>query len=442
MGLNTKFLTVLLFVNFFAFAQIKGDEWNLIANSRENYFGVAMANGKIGIVTDDTPLKTKEIILNGVYDANPKNGISKVVRGIEFLNLHLSIDDQMIDGTNIDHWSQQVSMKEGTSTTSFQFKDLAQIKYTILANRVLPYSAMAIVEIVPMQDIEISAFNYMNVPEEMKITKSEFRVMKKKNYGIPLFKTTAQTNTGKWTVSASTTFLFDGPAEFVTQKGPEVGFSKKILKGKTSERKIALQVVFKETATGFSIELTDEEGISSIFEVGCDKQPAQKPDAVNDNIKNQLSKLGNTIYEAADVQIEINAPWFFQASQLSEWRRLAIERLDEVRAAAYVRELKHEAKPATFTTTQLSYLGNVTNKLSEEFYHEHGVEDVLPGFEVKAEEGVPLMYCKHCIKYSMGWCPKEGYKATFKEPLYLRNNDQVYQLTFDCKACEMRISKA
>ena len=215
----------------------------------------------------------------------------------------------------------------------------------------------------------------------------------------------------------------------------------KILKGKTSERKIALQVVFKETAIGFSILLTDEEGISSFFEVGCDKQPAQKPDAVNDNIKNQLSKLGNTIYEAADVQIEINAPWFFQASQLSEWRRLAIERLDEVRAAAYVRDLKHEAKPATFTTTQLSYLGNVTNKLSEEFYHEHGVEDVLPGFEVKAEEGVPLMYCKHCIKYSMGWCPKEGYKATFKEPLYLRNNDQVYQLTFDCKACEMRISK-
>ena len=116
MGLNTKFLTVLLFMNFCAFAQIKGDEWNLIANSRENYFGVAMANGKIGIVTDDTPLKTKEIILNGVYDTNPKNGISKVVRGIEFLNLHLSIDNQIIDGSNIDHWSQQVSMKEGTST--------------------------------------------------------------------------------------------------------------------------------------------------------------------------------------------------------------------------------------------------------------------------------------------------------------------------------------
>jgi hypothetical protein len=27
---------------------------------------VCMANGQIGIVTDDTPLKTKEIILNGL----------------------------------------------------------------------------------------------------------------------------------------------------------------------------------------------------------------------------------------------------------------------------------------------------------------------------------------------------------------------------------------
>jgi len=52
------------------------------------------------------------------------------------------------------------------------------------------------------------------------------------------------------------------------------------------------------------------------------------------------------------------------------------------------------------------------------------------------------MFCKHCIKFNMGWCPKEGYKATFKEPLYLKNNDQVYELTFDCKVCEMLISKA
>lgn len=216
----------------------------------------------------------------------------------------------------------------------------------------------------------------------------------------------------------------------------------KILKGKTSERKVGVEMFFRETATGFAIQLIDEDGISSSFDAACDKQPAQKPDAVNDNIKNQLSKLGNTIYEATDIQIEISAPWFFPASQLGEWRRQAVEKLDEVRSSAYVREPKREAIAADFPLKQISYLGNVTNKLAEEFYLEHGVVEVKPGFEVKAEQGVPLMFCKHCIKSSMGWCPKEGYKATFKEPLYLRNNDQAYQLTFDCKACEMRISKA
>jgi len=215
----------------------------------------------------------------------------------------------------------------------------------------------------------------------------------------------------------------------------------KILKGKTAERKVGVKMLFNEIESGFTLQLTDEDGISSAFQAVCDKQPAQKPEAVNDNIKNQLSKLGNTIYEATDIKIEINAPWFFPASQLGEWRRQVIEQLDEVRSKAYVRATKREPIAADFSQKQISYLGNVTNKLAEQFYLEHGVEEVMPGFEVKAEEGVPLMFCKHCIKSSMGWCPKEGYKATFKEPLYLRNNDQEYKLSFDCKACEMSISK-
>ena len=216
----------------------------------------------------------------------------------------------------------------------------------------------------------------------------------------------------------------------------------KILKGKTAERKVGLEIVFREIATGFYIQLTDEDGTSILFRTLCDKQPAQKPEAVNDNIKNQLSKLGNTIYEAIDISIQLDAPWFFQASQLSEWRRLAIDQLDEARKIAYVRQPKRESTPATYPTSTLTYLGNVTNEKAEAFYHEHGVEEINPGFEVKAEEGVPLMFCKHCIKFNLGWCPKEGYKATFKEPLFLKNNNQLYQLTFDCKICEMRISKS
>ncbi len=94
-----------------------------------------------------------------------------------------------------------------------------------------------------------------------------------------------------------------------------------------------------------------------------------------------------------------------------------------------------------FPEKKLTYLGNVTNEKAVEFYNQYGVEEVMPGFEVKAEPDVPLMFCKHCIKYSLGWCPKEGYKATFKEPLYISYKDQQFQLDFDCRKCEMMVMK-
>jgi hypothetical protein len=38
-----------------------------------------------------------------VYEASPENGISRIVRGIEFLNLHLNINNQEISSSNIDN---------------------------------------------------------------------------------------------------------------------------------------------------------------------------------------------------------------------------------------------------------------------------------------------------------------------------------------------------
>ncbi len=217
----------------------------------------------------------------------------------------------------------------------------------------------------------------------------------------------------------------------------------KILNGKTSERKITVDIVFRETENGFSVSFSSEDNGFSKIEFTTEKQPAQKPDAVENNIRQQLSKLGNTLYEARDIQIQLNSAWFFPASQLSEWRRLVVEKLDEIRENSYSRELPKERIKTDFPLRKLTYLGNVTNTLAEAFYREHGVDDVQPGFEVKAAEGVPLMFTKHCIKYEMGWCPREGNnQPTLKEPLYLKHKDQRFELRFDCKKCEMQILNA
>ena len=123
-------------------------------------------------------------------------------------------------------------------------------------------------------------------------------------------------------------------------------------------------------------------------------------------------------------------------------RRISFEKFEEQLLASYVREMPLQHISATYPEEKLSYLGNINNKLSEQFYLEHGVKEVMPGFEVKAEKGVPLMYTKHCIKYEMGWCPKEGNTSTATEPLFLENNGQKFRLSFDCVKCEMQISKS
>ena len=217
----------------------------------------------------------------------------------------------------------------------------------------------------------------------------------------------------------------------------------KILAGKTAERKIEVDLVFGEFEEGFFIQLTDEEHISVKEYFQCEKQPAKNAEKSKQTIENQLSKLGNTIYEARSISIETQNDWFIPISTLNDWRRQAIDSLDIERDKKYIRKSRKEINGhPIFPEKKLSYLGNVTNEKAEAFYRQFGVEEIKPGFEVKAEAGVPLMFCKYCIKHEYGWCPKDGYKATFEEPLFLHNQNQKFRLEFDCKRCEMQVLKA
>jgi hypothetical protein len=82
------------------FSQTKSDEWNLHASSRETT--LVYNNAQIGIVTDDTPLKTKEIILNGAMKQVQKMGLVELLEELSF-NLHLNINNQEISSSNIDN---------------------------------------------------------------------------------------------------------------------------------------------------------------------------------------------------------------------------------------------------------------------------------------------------------------------------------------------------
>jgi Collagenase and related proteases len=220
----------------------------------------------------------------------------------------------------------------------------------------------------------------------------------------------------------------------------------KLLEGKSSERKIALEIEFSELDeslenNGFLLKITDENGVSISQNIDFPKQTAQNPESSFQNIQTQLSKLGNTIFYVENVKINLKNACFFPVSKLNLWRREAIEKLEQKREDDYIliKEKRKDAKPnIEFPTKTLSYLGNVTNSFSMEFYKNCGVENIDSGFEIKPETGVPLMFTKYCIKYELGYCPKQNNKNP-KEPLYIEHREKKFLLDFDCVKCEMRI---
>ena len=164
-----------------------------------------------------------------------------------------------------------------------------------------------------------------------------------------------------------------------------------------------------------------------------------------DNLKTQLSKLGNTPFEAKEIEISFTGNWFLPASVLADFRRQAIDQLITARRINYRQELAvWKSTSHAFPQTTLTYLGNVMNTRAASFYQEHGVQQVAAAYEKEAVEDAVLMFCKHCLRYSMGWCPiHQRVRSPYKEPYYLVSNDgKRFRLEFDCKNCQMKVKAA
>lgn len=222
----------------------------------------------------------------------------------------------------------------------------------------------------------------------------------------------------------------------------------RLLEKDSATRKIALQMIFAETSNGFTLSVTDDAGLSATVQCAAEKLAADNADKAEASLRDNLNKLGNTDFSAAEVYIQTTQAWFIPASVVNNLRRDAIDQLQKVRQAAYVRPpLKPAAVPAAiFPEDTLSYLANVYNQKARTFYEKHGVKLIAHAYEANKELGeVPLMITKHCLRFSHGLCPKEakgviGVQGTVTaEPMTLINGNDRFTLKFDCKPCEMHV---
>jgi putative protease len=207
----------------------------------------------------------------------------------------------------------------------------------------------------------------------------------------------------------------------------------------SAQRRIAAELEFSDNPFGFTLSLRDESGAYVSIAGPSGKEPALCDQA--ENIRRQLSRLGNTPFEASAVKVRMSGRWFVPSSLLSEMRRKAVERLIIVRRISHRPEkTRPERSQVRFPDGELTYLGNVSNHKAEAFYRAHGAEDIAPAFEIVPLENVPLMFTRHCLRYSLGWCPALQKQASpYREPFYLSYKDTRLRLQFDCPNCQMLI---
>lgn len=221
----------------------------------------------------------------------------------------------------------------------------------------------------------------------------------------------------------------------------------KQLQGCTAERKIDVEMRFSGSGQDFSLEMTDEDGVTAVRHLTLEPTASNNSQQNSSNIVKQLSKLGNTPFVATQVTDATEGRYFIPAGTLNELRRKTTELLKENRISRFRPEdcVCHDQNQP-YPSTALDYRANVINDKAEAFYKRHGVSKIERGLEQTEDyDGKALMTTKYCLRYELGCClqgknhgkPQVDIKPT--DRLILRNNDRQFRLEFDCAECLMRI---
>lgn len=228
------------------------------------------------------------------------------------------------------------------------------------------------------------------------------------------------------------------------------------MQGKTATRKLQVRFVVDVVDGKLTFTATDECGRSANVVLNETPEKAQK--SQHDNIVKQLEKLGNTVWTANEISINNSADEFFiPSSRLAAVRRELLEALENTPVANHTdKQAVGETATNSINANNTVYadtinIANVANTTAQNYYEAHGVKNAPTAFELNSDykagsttapSGVPpLMTCRYCLRYALGYCVKNGGKRpTWHEPLHLEAKNGIrVRLAFNCAKCQMEV---
>ena len=281
----------------------------------------------------------------------------------------------------------------------------------------------------------------------------------------------SQTITSNSDISMATRFKIEGSKIFRNHDN----VWEKELEKSNGNRKQKISLRFSDTEDGFALsaKLYNEDSEYVATNISIEKEVAINTEKALDNIKSKLSQWGDTEFAVEEIDIlfgqqttdngqgclslskadigtstssvteESQIAYFIRASVLGEMKKDLVEKLKSYLIEKHRNERDTFIRPETnaiFPKDNLSYLGNVINKKSKEFYEMHGVEIIEDGLEkLRSNDELVVMTTKHCIRYANNICCKEIGKPA--DSLYLFNEKGRFRLDFDCRNCCMKVIK-
>ncbi len=183
--------------------------WHIQAQNIDpnNYYGITVANGMVGMVSSPNPLQVQEVILNGVYDYYQRGRVSNILKTFSHMNMALRVDGLELNSSNTQGFKQILDMQKAKLITQFTLPGKLEISQELMSLRNLPYTSMSILEVKALANIELEALNYIVAPNHLSDVRNLYAEIDRPHVLIPLMSSVAY-SPGKKTVAASTSFIF------------------------------------------------------------------------------------------------------------------------------------------------------------------------------------------------------------------------------------------
>lgn len=207
---SSVFLLAILFIGSVGAQKAYEADWTIVAEEIDpnEYYGVTVANGMVGLVSSTEPMRVQDVVLNGVYDYYQRGRVSNILKTFNHMNMNLDVDGRRISSRDIEDFQQRLDMRNAELVTTFRVGNKLEVTHRLLSLRHLPFSAMAVVELKALENVRVTPMSVIEAPNHLNDVRNYYAEIDRPHVLLPLLTSVAESPSGRHKVAASTSFIF------------------------------------------------------------------------------------------------------------------------------------------------------------------------------------------------------------------------------------------